>query len=130
MRLFQVLAAAAAMVTAVAIGPAAMAASTPHQPAVLHLVRGGGFGGHGGGFRGGFGGGFRGGYAGRGGWGYRPEWDPTKTATRRRVVAVDHLTALRTILPRISVFNTAVRSGHVVLSGWPRTTPFVPTRQV
>jgi hypothetical protein len=85
MRLFRVLAATAAMVSAVAIGPAGMAATTPDQPAVLHLVRGGGFGGHGGGF-GGHGGGFAGrgggfaghdggfgrGYAGRGDWGYRP----------------------------------------------------------
>jgi hypothetical protein len=92
MRLFRVLAATAAMVSAVAIGPAGMAATTPDQPAVLHLVRGGGFGGHGGGF-GGHGGGFGGrgggfagrgggfaghdggfgrGYAGRGDWGYRP----------------------------------------------------------
>jgi hypothetical protein len=77
---FRVLIAAAAMVTVGTIGSSAMAYSSPDQPAVLHLVRGGGGGGHGGGFgggghAGGFGGhpgGFRGGYAGGRGWGYRP----------------------------------------------------------
>jgi hypothetical protein len=64
MHLFRVLATAAAMVAAVAIDPAAMAANTPNQPAVLQLVRGGG----------GHGRAFHGGYARRGGWGYHP-WD-------------------------------------------------------
>lgn len=74
--------AAAAMMAVAMIGPSAMAASAPGQPAILHLVRGGGhaggfggdgggFGGHGG-FIGGPGGGFSGGYFARGGWGYRP----------------------------------------------------------
>jgi hypothetical protein len=77
MRLIRVLAAAAAMVTVVAIGPAAMA-GTSDQPAAVHLARaGGGFhgggGGHGFGFAG-RGGAFRGGYAWHGGRGYRPRY--------------------------------------------------------
>ena len=71
MHLIRVLAAAAAMVTAVASGPAAMAAGTADQPASVQLVRaGGGFHGSGG-FHGG-GHGF--GFAGRGGRGYRPRF--------------------------------------------------------
>jgi hypothetical protein len=69
--LIRVLAAAAAMVTAVAIGPAAMASGTPDQPATAQLVRGGS-GIHGGGGGHGFGGfAERGGYAWHGGRGYR-----------------------------------------------------------
>jgi hypothetical protein len=81
MHLFRILTAAAAVVAGMAMSPAGMAASTPDQPALMHLVRGGGGGGHGGGFGGhgggfgGHGGGFRGGYAERGGWGYHP-WGP------------------------------------------------------
>ena len=75
MHLIRVLAAAAAIVTAVAIGPTAMATGTPDQPAAVQLVRGGGGGFHGGGGHGfgfaGRGGGLRGGYAWHGGQGYR-----------------------------------------------------------
>jgi len=82
MHLIRVLAAAAAMVTAVASGPAAMAAGTPDQPASVQLVRGRGFhgggfhaggGGHGFGFAG-RGGGFHGGYGWRGGREYQPRY--------------------------------------------------------
>lgn len=44
--------AATAMIMSAA--PAGMAAVTPDNSMPLHLVRGGGFGGHGGGFRGGY----------------------------------------------------------------------------
>ena len=76
MHLISVLAAAAAILTAVAIGSAAMAAGTPYQPATVHLVRaGGGFhsggGGHGFGFAGHSGFAGRGGHAWHGGRGYR-----------------------------------------------------------
>jgi len=77
MRLIRIMAATAMIMSS---APAGMAAVTPDHSMPLHLVRGGGFGGHGGGFGGhgggfhgyggGFhryGGGFRGGYA---PWGY------------------------------------------------------------
>ncbi|HEY2481659.1 MAG TPA: hypothetical protein VGI30_05615 [Caulobacteraceae bacterium] len=68
MRLIRILAAAAMIMS---FAPASMAAVTPdHATPLLHLIRGGGGGGHGGGFHGHLGG-FHGGYAHRG-WGYRP----------------------------------------------------------
>lgn len=68
MRLIRIMAAAAVIMSSATVG---MAAVTPDHSIPLHLVRGGGFGGHGGGFHG-HGGGFRGGYAMHGGGRYRP----------------------------------------------------------
>ena len=68
MRLIRIMAATAMIMSSATVG---MAAVTPDHSIPLHLVRGGGFGGHGGGFHG-HGGGFRGGYAMHGGGRYRP----------------------------------------------------------